>query len=422
MDMLNKTTFYDSTFNPSHLGLSDFQSGIRHSIPVSASYTVLRYINMSFGINYNEYWYTEKLNRSYSDADKKIDTIRQNGFFSARDFNTSINLSTRIYGMKLFKNGSLRGIRHVLTPNVGVSYHPDFAAAPFNYYYKTRLDSTNNYTTLTPFPSSVIGLPSSGKVGALNFGLNNNLQIKVKSGKDTVTGYKNVTLIDGLSINSSYNTAVDSFQWSVVGVAFRTNILDKINISSNASFDPYALDYTTGRRTKEMTIDHGGGLGRFTRANLSLGANFHSKIKQGPGSPTNSDEYKRIMHNAGYNEYVDFNIPWSVNLSYSMDAANNYTPYQRKDTLVINHNATLQGELQVTPKWKVSVNSGYNFTLKQLTLTSIDVFRDLHCWAMHLQTYPFGPRKSFNFTLNVKATVLQDLKIQRRRDYRDSPF
>jgi hypothetical protein len=128
------------------------------------------------------------------------------------------------------------------------------------------------------------------------------------------------------------------------------------------------------------------------------------------------------MRNATYNEYVDFNIPWSVNLSYTMDAANNYSYYGKKDTIVITHNATVAGELQVTQRWKVSVNSGYNFTQKQLTLTSIDVFRDLHCWAMHLQTYPFGPRKSFNFTLNVKAAVLQDLKIMRRRDYRDTPL
>ncbi len=422
VDMMNKTTFYDSTFNINNLSARDFQSGIHHSVPVSASYTVLRYINMSFGINYNEYWLTRKIIQGYNDGDHRIDSTIKDGFFAERDFNTSVNLSTRIYGMKVFKHGSLRGIRHVITPNVGISYHPDFAASPFNYYYQARLDSTDRLTQLSPYFNPTGGSPAAGKVGAINFGLNNNLQIKVKSGKDTATGTRNVILIDGLSFNSSYNAAVDSFQWSAIGVAFRTNILDKINITSSASFDPYAIDYNTGKRIKTTIFEQGGGLGRFTRANLSAGANFHSKSKKGPGSPTNSEEYTRIMRNAAYNEYVDFNIPWSVNLSYTMDAANNYSYYGKKDTIVITHNATVAGELQVTQRWKVSVNSGYNFTQKQLTLTSIDVFRDLHCWAMHLQTYPFGPRKSFNFTLNVKAAVLQDLKIMRRRDYRDTPL
>ena len=111
-----------------------------------------------------------------------------------------------------------------------------------------------------------------------------------------------------------------------------------------------------------------------------------------------------------------------MNLSYSLDASNNYTYARRTDTLVLSHNIVATGELQITERWKVSINTGYNFSYKQLTLTSIDIFRDLHCWAMHMQALPFGPRKSYNFTLNVKAAVLQDLKIMRRRDYRDSPF
>ena len=420
VDMLNKTTFYDSTFNLNNIGLRNFQSGIHHSIPVSASYTVLRYINMSFNVSYNEYWFTERLNRSYNDAEGRLDTIRNNGFYTARDFNTGVSFTTRIYGMKLFKKGNLRGIRHVITPSVGLSYHPDFGASPFNYYYRTRLDSSHYYSLLSPYESSVVGIPVSGRAGLINLGVGNNLQIKVRNAKDTVSGYKNITLIDGLGINTSYNIAVDSFQWSPVGLSFRTNILDKINISSAASFDPYAIDYNTGRRIRETIFDQGGGLGRFSRANLSLGANFHSKAAK--GATTNSEEYKRVIRNAGYNEYVDFNVPWSMNLSYTMDALNTYSYFSKKDTFEITHSITMAGELQVTSRWKVSVNSGYNFTFKQLTLTSIDVFRDLHCWAMHLQTFPFGPRKSFNFTLNVKATVLQDLKLMRRRDYRDSPF
>ena len=422
MDMLNKTTFYDSTFNPAKMNLQNFQSGIHHTIPVSASYTIWRYVNMSFSVNYDEYWFNNQLYQSYNAIEQKLDSINKYGFYTARDFNAGVTFTTRIYGMKMFKHGKIKGIRHVITPSLGVSYHPDFGASPFNYYYKAHVDTTPNYAILSPYVTSVIGVPPLGKAGLINMGIGNNLQIKVRSSKDTVTGYKNVTLIDGFSVNTSYNMAVDSFQWSPIGVSFRTNILDKVNITSNASFDPYAIDYNTGQRIQEFNESLGRGFARFTGANISLGANFHSKPAGGANNPTNSEEYARVMRNAGYNDYVDFNIPWSFNFSYAMTATNSYSGFSHADTLIVSHNITLQGEFQLTKRWKLSVNTGYNFTFNALTLTSIDVFRDLHCWAMHFQAFPFGPRKSYNFTLNVKATVLQDLKIMRRRDYRDAPF
>jgi lipopolysaccharide assembly outer membrane protein LptD (OstA) len=423
-DVENRTTFYDSTLNLNKLALNDFQSGVHHSVPISASYTIFRYINMSFSVNYNEYWYKEKLYQRWDTTDKKIDSTDMRGFYAARDFNAGVNFSTRIYGMKLFKTGKLRGIRHVITPNVGFTYHPDFGASPYNYYYRTHLDSSTNpltQTYLSPYATSIVGVPPLGKVGSVNFGINNNLQIKVRSSKDTVTGFKNVTLIDALGANISYNPAVDSFRWSNIALNFRTNIADKINISSSATFDPYAFDYDQGRRLSETMEDKGFGLARFTNAQLSLGSNFHSKPKGGGPNPTNSEEYGRIMRNAGYNDYVDFNIPWSYNFSYSLSADKSYNIVSKRDTTIFSQTLTLQGELQITTRWKVTCNTGFNFTLHQLTLTSIDVYRDLHCWQMHFQTVPFGPRKSFSFTLNVKSTVLQDLKLIRRRDYRDSP-
>lgn len=418
-DELNRTTFIDTTFSLNSLSTRDFKTGFKHAIPISASYNVLRFVNMSFNVNYNEYWLTEKTFLGYNDATDKIDTNLQRGFYTARDFTTGVQFSTRIYGMKLFKNGKLRGIRHVLTPNVGFSYHPDFGAAPFNYYYQARLDSSLAISYLSPYQTSIIGMPPNGKAGNINMSLNNNLQIKVRSAKDTISGYKNVTLIDGFGISSAYNLAVDSFNWSNIGINFRTNILDKLNVSANATYDPYQFDYNLGRRTKLLMANAGNGIARFTNASLALGANFHSKPKNGGASPSNSEEYGRLVRSA-YSEYVDFNIPWSMNISYSMNMNNNYSTFSKKDTLVLNHNVVFQGEVNLTERWKISVSSGYDFSIKQLSLTSIDIYRDLHCWQMHLQAIPFGPRKSYNFTLNVKATVLQDLKLLRRRDFRDA--
>ncbi len=422
MDMLNRTTFYDSTFDLSKLAGKDFQSGIHHAIPVSASYTVLRYVNMSFNVNYNEYWLTDKLYQQYDLIDRKTDSVDSRGFFAARSFDAGVSFSTRIYGMKLFRHGQLRGIRHVLSPTLGYTYHPDFANSPFNYYYKQRTDSVGNFVYQTPYVNSIVGYPPGpGKAGNVNMALNNNLQIKVRSKKDTVSGFKNVTLIDAFGIATAYNLAADSFQWSALGLSFRTSVLNKINVSSSANYDLYSFDKTTGRRLPQTMYDKGEGLARFTGATVAFGSNFHSKPKGGANSPTNSQEYARIMRNAGYNEYVDFNIPWSFNVSYSLTGNKSYLVATQKDTIVLSHSLTFQGEVQITTRWKVSMNSGYNFQAKQLTSTSIDIYRDLHCWTMHLQTIPFGPRKSYNFTINVKASVLQDLKLVKRRDYRDTP-
>jgi hypothetical protein len=198
-------------------------------------------------------------------------------------------------------------------------------------------------------------------------------------------------------------------------------VLDKVNISSSASFDPYVYDYQKARRLPQTMIGNGQGLARFNNATVAFGTNFHSKPASGTKGPTNSEEYNRIARSVGYNDYVDFNVLWSFNCAYSLNLNNNYSYFSKTDTLVLEHTLTFGGDVQLTKNWKFTVNSGYNFYEKALTLTQLNLYRDLHCWAMSLQTVPFGPRKSFSFALNVKSTILQDLKLQRRRDYRDSP-
>src|SRR5690606_6939828 len=123
-----------------------------------------------------------------------------------------------------------------------------------------------------------------------------------------------------------------------------------------------------------------------------------------------------IMQYGAYNDYVDFNIPWSLNFTYSLTATKN----EQRDSIMLDHYTGFGIDFNLTPRWKLVINSGYNFTQKKLQITDINIYRDLHCWEMRLWTVPFGPNKSYNFTLNVKATILQDLKLMRRRDYRDA--
>jgi hypothetical protein len=385
---------------------------------------VLRFINLSFGSTYSEYWLTDKSYRFYNSGEGRLDTIQDRGFFTARDFNATMQLTSRIYGLKMFKRGKLMGIRHVLTPNVGLNYTPDYAAAPFRYYYQTRLDTSANLVYQSPFATSVMGVPGMNQYGdfssTINFGLNNNLQIKTRSRKDTLGTGRNITLIDAFNITSAYNIAADSFNWSQVNMNFRTNILEKFNVSANATFDPYAFDYENGRRSRNTVWSEGKGVASFRSASMALGANFRSNPRTKDDPAVRTEEFTRLMQYGGYNDYVDFDIPWSFNIAYGVNIDKRYSFFSKSDTTVLSQNLTFGGDFNLTPRWKVTFSSGYDFESKSLTITSIDIYRDLHCWEMRLGTIPFGPRKSYNFTLSVKASILQDLKLVRRRDYRDT--
>lgn len=420
---LAQTTFYDTGFKLATLSLDDFGIGFRHTIPISAAYTIARYINFSAGINYNEYWLTDRFYQFYNTNEAKRDTIIRKGFFTARDFSATAQFSTRIYGIKRWRHGRLAGIRHVLTPNIGINYVPDYAARPFGYYYQAYLTPGGELGYYSPYQRSVVGVPGMNQYGRfaskINFGVDNNLQIKTRQRSDTGATTKNISLIDGLSLISGYDLAADSFAWDAFNVQFRTNILDKVSINAGALFDPYVYDPVLGRRVNRLQWNEGGGP-NFQNAHLSLSSSFRSGGKSG----ASGDERGGVtMQPRGYFDYLDFNIPWSLNVDYTLSLDKLYRPTEQGgDTLVFNHGARFSGDLNLSKHLKLSISSGYDFTNKQLWLTSIDIYRDLHCWEIHMGTIPFGPRKSYNFSLNVKASVLQDLKLVRRRDYRDAAF
>ena len=422
---LNRIKFYDTGFQLSKVQFSDFQNGIRHAIPISANYNVLRFITAAFNINYAEYWNTEKTRRSFNDATQKIDTALDRGFAASRDFNASLNFNTQIYGMMLFKKGKIRGFRHTLRPTMGINYRPDFAIDPFNYGYQTRLDTSQTLQYLSPYEQSIIGFPSiPGRNGSVNFGLNNNLQMKLRNSKDTATGFKNVVLLDRLDFNTSYNLAADSFQWANYVFSASTNIANLLNINASANFDPYAYDYEQMRRSTRTTLATQNKFGRLTSAQLGFSTSLRSKQKadRNTDSATKTEDYKSLMRNNGYNNYVDFNIPWTLNFGYSLLLEKRPSTFSRSDTSILNQNVTISGDFNFTPRWKLGISSGYNFVQKEITYTDVRIYRDLHCWEMSLGFVPFGIRKSFNFQLNVKAQVLQDLKLTRRRDFRDAVY
>ncbi len=416
LSAINRLDFYDSTLSLNNLNLNDFQNGMHHTIPISANYNILKYFNANLSAGYNEYWYTQKAFKQFNFSEDKLDTIRSTGFFTARDFNASASISTRIYGMKLFRKGAVKGIRHVLTPSISLNYRPDFGGSDYNYYYSSFVDKNYTSRKISYFEGSLIGGPQNGKIGGVGFNLGNTLSMKVRSKKDTTDGFKKINLIDGLNVSGFYNLAVDSFNWSNISISYRTSLFQTINISGGLSYDPYAIDTTTGLRKNETNYKANGKLLKFETANLAMDASL--PVKKNSALNNATENQKEAIGN-NYSGYADFNIPWSLNVRYNVTFRKNFVVASQKDTLTLFQDLNFSGDVNLTSKWKIGLRSGYDFNTKQISFTSFDIYRDLHCWEMRMNLIPFGQRRSYNFSLNVKSAVLQDLKLIRRKDFRD---
>lgn len=421
--VVNEINFYDSLFSFQNLKFSDFDNGIRHNASVQANYNILRYFNWNISVPYTEYWNTKQMYFQYNENTNKVDTTLNTGFFTSRDFNMSTSLSTRIYGMKLFKGGKVAGIRHVLTPNVTATYTPGFAHKPYGYMYESVTDPTYPPAYRSPYEYTPVGGPRNpNNSGSVSFSLQNTLQMKVRT-KDSTNSTKKVNLIDGLSINGSYDLFADSFNMSNVNMSFFTSVLNIFRVSANAVFDPYV--YNGSRKTSQYLVNNDAGLAKFSNGGMSIGivlAGAKKNVEEQKEAEENNDEVKRLLQDDRYKDYYDFNIPWDLNINAGISASR-VRRANKADTLYFRPNLTINGGFNLTERWKVNVTSGLAFnTIKDIEpgYTTINIIRDLHCWQMSLNLVPFGTYRSFNFTLQVKSAMLQDLKLVRRRAYQDN--
>ncbi len=420
------------------------KKGMRHSIPIATSFKMLKFLTVSPGFSYDELWYFEKLNWGTS-ADGKTavvkDTIRE--FNRVSNYSTSINLTTRIYGTYFFKGkSSIQAIRHVINPNVGFSFSPDFGDPSYGYYQPLKLANNANTVYKSVHEGFVYGSSRFGRSASLSFGLNNNIEMKVKSKKDTVA--KKISLFNTLSINSGYNFVADSFRLAPFSMAANTNVLnDKLNISATASLDPYQyVTISTGEVKSEREIRTSSyawqryqpltpgwsvvkgskGIGRITNANLALSTNLsprgkkkdaetRDKISKADGI-SDSDK-KHLLDNP--DAYIDFKIPWNLRISYNVDYSHsaNVKP-------AVTQALRFNGDFSLTDKWKITYSSGYDFEQKQITQTFVTIARDLHCWQINLSWVPFGKYQSYTFFIGVKSSMLKDLRLNRTRSFFDN--
>ncbi|RQO30796.1 hypothetical protein DBR32_08720 [Taibaiella sp. KBW10] len=417
----NKYDFNDSTFNLNKIKFSDFSSGIKHAISIGAAYNIFRFVNFSVNIPYNEYWNTKQLFRTYNPTTRRDDTTMNMGFFATRDFGVTSSLNTRIYGVKMFKKGKVMGIRHVLTPALNFNYTPGFANSPYNYlyYYQGEYGPPNPQSPYVLSPGN-IGYPNNAMpLGSAGISINNTLQMKVRT-KDSV-GTKTISLIDGLGLSANYNFFADSNNLTPINLNARTNIAKHLDITMSGQFDTYR--FKNGYRSKTYLINDGGPLLQLRTFNVGLGFNYQGgekhKDENVEKERKNNAEAQLLLRNNGINDYYDFNIPWNINITSSLSYSKRNLA-SSKDTNIFSPNLTFSGGIRFTSKMMLNVTSGYDFVSKSIGYTSINITRDLHCWQMMLNIAPFGIYKNYNFTINVKSSVLQDLKLVRRRAYQDN--
>jgi hypothetical protein len=408
----NDISAYDTTLFTNRT-LGQMKNGLRFTMPISTSFNVLKYFTFTPSINTASNIYFQSVKKRYDPNINHVFTDTLVGARMANDFSVSSALSTRLYGDYFFRTKRLKQIRHVMTPTINASYRPDFSESQYGYYGKVQVDAAGNEQQYSFFENGIYGSPASGRSGLLGFNLNNSLEAKMRQQTDSGNVDKKITLLESFNVGASYNMAVNEFNWSLININGRTRLFNVLDINAGALLDPYRMD-STGTRINALELDNNRP-GRVVSSNLSLSTSLRSKEgnKNQPktSSLATADELDYI--NSHPDAYVDFNVPWNLNVYYNV----NYT--KPGLTEQITQSLTFNGDLSLTSKWKISLSSGYDFTRKEMTLTSVNVYRDLHCWEMRFNWVPFGFRQSFSIDINVKSSVLRDLKLSRRRGWQD---
>lgn len=438
--------------------IKDWQNGMRHSIPVSATFSIMDYINISPSFNYNERWYTGKETQEWDPVTQRhvvSDTIY--GFNRVYDYSASVSVNTKLYGMykplKMFGD-KVQAIRHVFTPSISMSYRPDFGAPRYNFYetytYRNEYGEDIDYT-YSPYSRMMFGAPSQGEQGNIGFDFKNNLEMKIRSESDS-TGFKKVSLIDDLGINFSYNMMADSMKWSMINSNMRLKLSKSYTLSLNATWDPYMYEVNENGRpvhVDKLRILNGKGFGRLystgTSFAYSINQDTFSKLFGGKDDDKDKDKgtadnkvddgtlgtepeyenprdvpesvFEQTADNKEYDQYgyMKTAVNWNLSLNYSLRY--NYGDFDFEKIEYkgrLTHSLGISGSLQPTTNWNFTFNTDYNFDLSKFTYVNCTLTRDLHCWSMSASFIPIGPYKSYNFMIRAKSSLLQDLKYEQR--------
>lgn len=433
----NNISFYDSLqygkngIKPFFKYLLDTAEwNAQHSIPISVSLPPILggKVIVSPGISYNQMWIQRTTNYTWNSALKKVDTVTKKGLFIDQRGSASLSFNTAMYGKVEFKKSKIAAIRHVIRPTVGLSYTPDLNKGHIK---SSQVDTSGRIVYYNEIGGTIFYNSSSRKSGSMTFGADNNLEMKVRSKKDTANGgFKKVKLIEGFGFSGSYDFMRDSMNLSPISIYFRTTLFEKISINANTTLNPYQADARGYDIAKYAWQDGKFKLGRLSSGSISMSTSFQSKPKDAKkdeerkkamkdrlNDPALQADQQRLLDymQQNPNEFVDFNIQWQLSLSFSL----NFYSRMKSDfsgfETDITSGSTVNASFNLTPKWKLSSNLSYDFNTKDIQYMSLSINREMHCWQLSINVVPVGYARSFNFSINPKSTLLQDLKVNRTR-------
>jgi hypothetical protein len=388
----------------------EMQNGVRQNANVSTTFKS-RFFTLNPEFRTTELWYFETLNKTFDPETNTTLTDTVPGFRRVNEWNAGANLTSKLYGMYLFNGERLKAIRHTLTPTVGFTYRPDQSTeitGPFGPNGAT--------STYSPYDIGIYGKPAAGESGLLNLGLIQNLEAKVrdsKASRDSVrTQFKKMKLLDFVGINAAYDVMRDSVQWSPVNVSARTALFNVVNVNFVSLWDPYAVN-EAGQRIDRSERSVSGKLARMTYTNVAVGFDLKSK-RYGQSVDANNTGDQRVVEDSDPSKgaRINFNMPWRLSVNYSYDINRIYQDNTSTDTE--RQSVLFTGDVTVLKHWKLGASSGYDLEAEEWTPTTLNLYWDLHCWEFNMNWIPFGIRQSISLRINVKASILRDLKVEQR--------
>ena len=425
--------------------IKDWKNGMRHSVPISATFQLFKYINITPSLQLTDRMYTQKVRRQWDPNAAAEVTDTTYSFYNVFDFTASVGLSTKVYGfwqpLGIFGK-KVKMIRHVLTPTISLSGAPDFGSAFWGYYGSYDYTDEHGETKrkqYSYFPNTAFGVPGTGRQGVLNISLANNLEMKVKTDNDS-TGERKISLIENFTIGQSYNFAADSLNWSNLNTSILLRLTKGFNLNLSAVWDVYTYklnQYGTPYRSNTLRLTSGKGWGRLSSTGTSFSYNFNNDTfkklfgrrkkneEQTADNPDDKSKEKNKSKKKGSSAgefdpdgYLHWSFPWNLSVSYSVNYG--YGTFNKKKMEYNGkwtQNLSFSGSINPTPNWNFSFSASYNFDLKKIAYMNCNISRDLHCFTMTASFVPLGPYKSYNFHIAVKSSLLSDLKYDKRSPY-----
>ncbi|MES2456235.1 MAG: putative LPS assembly protein LptD [Bacteroidota bacterium] len=432
--------------------LNKFSNGVNHQIPVSWSFAFSNFL-FNTGVSYQERWAFQTIERTYLRVVNSTDTYVSDtipGFKRNAEYSANFGVSTKVYSLAQFNGlGNFKALRHVMTPRASFSYRPDFSDPARGYYKLAKYSDGTDVigtdglqTKYSIFEGTLYGGPGSGRAAVISFGIDNTVEAKVLTPTDsTGKGDKKIPIIQGLSVSGSYDFLKPSYKLSTLSLSGRSQFTDKLGINYNGSLNPYqvrdsvdlnnrpVLDPVRGRQLRNVIDKYtwqAGKLPRLTSFGFSFDYSFNpealkrrnantdalkDKVEKGAMTEEQAEALARISRDP--NAFVDFKIPWNFAFSYSFQ----YNTTAQGTNATYTNTLNFNGDANITPKWKVQFTSGWDFQAKNFSTTNFSIYRDLHCWDMSVSWVPFGAYQSYSIDIKVKASVLQDLKLSKRKSY-----